>query len=347
MADSNSNIAIIEDTSSATNSTPSIRASSRKNRVYVFRDFLLKTYGNHNNGSADCLLKPGAVMLDVAGGKGDLSWLLLNADGIESIVLDPRSLASANHLIRSVHWLEEHPKEAKLRAVPSRLTHQPLAALVPMIIEKRDQRRQGQIADRQDKEFLEPRHLQLKLDTALVEAIRQSIQEESVAATNRQHCPSTWLRFWDANMKSNCGQQVTASEPCFLPESERHQEVDAEQTIQNASEAWGLLQRIQLIVGFHPDQATEACLDLAVLLKVPVAIVPCCVFPSEFPDRRLEIEQENYDGAVTRTTTRVRDYHQLLLYLQQKQPKLRKDTLAFHQTETSRNIVLYALPEEI
>ena len=49
-----------------------------------------------------------------------------------------------------------------------------------------------------------------------------------------------------------------------------------------------LLHETTLIVGMHPDQATEAMMDLAVLLgrHVPVALVPCCVMPKLFSHRR-------------------------------------------------------------
>jgi hypothetical protein len=42
-----------------------------------------------------------------------------------------------------------------------------------------------------------------------------------------------------------------------------------------------------LVVGLHPDQATEPILDYAVQEGCPFAVVPCCVFPRLFPDRRL------------------------------------------------------------
>ena len=51
-------------------------------------------------------------------------------------------------------------------------------------------------------------------------------------------------------------------------------------------EALSTLERTRLVVGFHPDQATEAAVDLALALRVPFAVVPCCVFPSLFPHRR-------------------------------------------------------------
>lgn len=64
------------------------------------------------------------------------------------------------------------------------------------------------------------------------------------------------------------------------------------------------LQACSLVVGMHPDQATEAIVDFAVAARKPVAVVPCCVFPREFPDRRLP------DG------TPVTTYDQLVEYLQ-------------------------------
>lgn len=37
----------------------------------------------------------------------------------------------------------------------------------------------------------------------------------------------------------------------------------------------------------HPDEATEPIVDVATKLNKPFAIVPCCVFPTLFPDRVL------------------------------------------------------------
>jgi hypothetical protein len=43
-----------------------------------------------------------------------------------------------------------------------------------------------------------------------------------------------------------------------------------------------------LIVGLHPDQATEPILQLSVQQQLPFAVMPCCVFPRLFPQRRLQ-----------------------------------------------------------
>ena len=51
-----------------------------RHRVFYFREWLARTYG----------ALAGTVVLDVAGGKGDLAWLLANADGADAVVADPR-----------------------------------------------------------------------------------------------------------------------------------------------------------------------------------------------------------------------------------------------------------------
>jgi hypothetical protein len=55
----------------------------------------------------------------------------------------------------------------------------------------------------------------------------------------------------------------------------------------SALEVRAAVKSASLLIGFHADQATEACVDLAMRLGVPFAICPCCVFPLEFPDRHL------------------------------------------------------------
>ena len=83
----------------------STRAHSKKHRVYVFRDFLLDNFQSiMSGGDTDTLI------LDVAGGRGDLSWILYNIDGIDSIIADPR-IPTHRSLVKSVNFLLNHPGE--------------------------------------------------------------------------------------------------------------------------------------------------------------------------------------------------------------------------------------------
>lgn len=42
-----------------------------------------------------------------------------------------------------------------------------------------------------------------------------------------------------------------------------------------------------MLVGLHPDQATEPILRHANSMGKPFCILPCCVFPLHHPDRRI------------------------------------------------------------
>jgi hypothetical protein len=138
--------------------------------------------------------------------------------------------------------------------------------------------------------------------------------------------------------------------------------------------------RIKLVMGFHPDQATEPCIDLARFLGVPYCVVPCCVFPAEFPNRRVRLPpsasmalspspKEDKDSSSTNGSNSdhelvpVRTYQQFLEYLRVKATTpipvtsavgssghamsgttLHTAYLDFPFAETAKNIVLYTLP---
>lgn len=276
----------------------SIRASSRKNRVYVFREFLLNTYGSS-------LLSKGSVVLDVAGGKGDLSWLLVNVDGLDSVVADPRLTTKHASQCKSIRYLRKNPEEALERAIPGRPTYQPLAALLPKLEEKDS--------------FASPRHLRILVDNELVSAVRQNLDSRD---------DDSWIEYWKDALERASGAQP-------LGYREENDAATEKRQITDAMQALNVILWLKLIIGFHPDQATEACMDLAVVLRIPFCVVPCCVFPSEFPHRTTD------DGA------RVRKYEHFIPYLQQKYPDMLMDTLDFHETNTAtKKIVLYTLPDD-
>lgn len=67
----------------------------------------------------------------------------------------------------------------------------------------------------------------------------------------------------------------------MLPEDEKAW--TTEETARWAS----LFKSAGLVVGMHPDQATGALVRAAVRFCRPFAVVPCCVFGDDFPERRL------------------------------------------------------------
>ena len=48
-----------------------------------------------------------------------------------------------------------------------------------------------------------------------------------------------------------------------------------------------MLKDCTMLVGMHPDGATDAIIKVATREQKPWAVVPCCVFPTQFPHRRL------------------------------------------------------------
>ena len=79
------------------------------------------------------------------------------------------------------------------------------------------------------------------------------------------------------------------------------------------------------LVGFHPDEVTEDIVDMALRHGKLFAVVPCCVFPSFFPMRKLD------NGKM------VNSYDEFLDYLLQKDPRLRRASLPFE----GKNQVIY------
>lgn len=80
-----------------------------------------------------------------------------------------------------------------------------------------------------------------------------------------------------------------------------------------------------IFVGLHPDQPTEAIVDVALALGKPFAVVPCCVFSNLFPLRQQATGQH------------VVGYGSFIRYLKAKDPRIESARLNFQ----GRNRVLF------
>lgn len=86
-----------------------------------------------------------------------------------------------------------------------------------------------------------------------------------------------------------------------------------------------------LVLGMHPDEATEDLVDLALAHDKPFAVVPCCVFWTRDPQR------------TTSTGKAVRNWEQFCEYLAAKDDqRIKVATLPI----PGRNVVLYSLGSE-
>jgi len=86
-----------------------------------------------------------------------------------------------------------------------------------------------------------------------------------------------------------------------------------------------------VIVGLHPDEATEVIVDLAIKYDKPFAVVPCCVFPTMFP------------GRVGRDGEEVRSHAQFCDYLEDKHEGVMRVEL--EELMKPANVVLYYKPK--
>jgi hypothetical protein len=121
------------------------------------------------------------------------------------------------------------------------------------------------------------------------------------------------------------------------------------------------IQHAQLLIGLHADSATEQIVDIALQYGKPFVVVPCCVFPSFFPHRQVRIH-ESYNQneelqaqqgqarnttvvtttstTTTTTPTRrrpVRTYEDFCTYLVQKDHRFHQTILPFE----GRNIAIW------
>jgi hypothetical protein len=96
-----------------------------------------------------------------------------------------------------------------------------------------------------------------------------------------------------------------------------------------------LIKEAQVLVGMHPDEATDAILNVALKYNKPFAIVPCCVFSHQFPHRRIQIDQEQQQKPVV-------SYEDFIVYLKAKHSKIKSTYLPID----GKNLVLYYKQED-
>ena len=116
-----------------------------------------------------------------------------------------------------------------------------------------------------------------------------------------------------------------ASRPEGVNESFRN--VDAAD-VPVCDENHDLMTQCSAIVALHPDEATDAIVDMAVQQKKPFVIVPCCVFARLFPNRY------NPNSPGNPVTT----YEDLVDYLAAKHSDIKRTELPF----LGANVALWA-----
>jgi hypothetical protein len=151
----------------------------------------------------------------------------------------------------------------------------------------------------------------------------------------------------------DCDEQAGAEFSSPLRSPSRSDDANASLSAALAS----TLSSCSLLYGMHSDGATEALVDYALEHDKDFAVVPCCVFPSAAPHRRVQrstVQRQTRDKQQSRHTdsaaplpcddtyadgdwVAVRTYEEFLAYLLAKHPSIQRVDLGFE----GRNTVLY------
>lgn len=215
------------------------RAFSRKNRVYSFHSFIRQTFPDAET----------VRVLDVAGGRGDLSFLLHNFYKIDSIIADPR-VPNFTRLIKSIHFLLQNPDEVKTRSVEGLTTYQPLAKLMPLLTKRLlctdANAAHGNIA------LSIPKNLRVHVDNVLINAVKETITVHAGELILKDNINS-WDRYWAEKEDRIALNNSYYGGTC--PKRNYTHGYDSKQ-IDDSRSALEMLRSLDLIVGFHPDQVS-------------------------------------------------------------------------------------------
>lgn len=216
--------------------------------------------------------------MDVAGGKGELGFQLVNLNGIRCTTVDPRRTSlerSKRKLVKGLY----HRTEPLMEYVGRK------------------------VAPVSSDDVLYPAHAKVHFDRKLLGLIETE---------NTRDIDSNEMEFSKLIQSS----EKTLDEDAVVDTTEFHE------TIQSFAEMKDILLNCSIIVGMHPDQATEPIVDFALRYNKPFAILPCCVFAQESPNRRL------------RSGETVKSYDQFVTYLQEKSSLIRVAQLDFEGRNT-------------
>lgn len=321
----------------------------------VLRRWLHDTFG------VDALAR-GTGILDVAGGKGELSFELVNLSGVPATVLDPRAVILDAFerkleagMYTKVPMFRRYIDQDTLRHTMLRprspshvkmfLTSQTIDWVVgaergePTCHRAVDARRDTDtdddhtVTDAGDERLLSHEELaQSQADGARgedddVDADRCTDGDGFFARATRQATGTVLVGETGRLQVYERGLRKNQMEVRGADDA-CVEGVAAVTPVVDEAHTLELLRGCSVIIGLHPDGAAEPMIDLALRMRKPFACVPCCTCSQDFPFRRYNDRP-------------VRSYGDLCDYLQAKDPRIQRAILDLE----GRNVVLYVLPE--
>ena len=332
-----------------------------RNKAGDFRRWLVDTFGFDT-------LSSGEGILDVAGGKGELAFELRNISGIPVTVVDPRPMRLDRYVRRfrsGIYHRNQSQVASKLRRPQTSSLQAPTH--LRMFLHKgvfdpsttEEARRAATMesyalahATRWSRRGLVetesaptadipgdiPAHVNLdeayrvpgapvRHKTMFTRAPPSSNSSASVdlPIVNKQDVMNEDETYEcdDVNTHIDEDRDAAAMEPIAMDSAE------------TAATCERVLSGCSVVVGLHPDQATDAAVDFALAHGKPFAVVPCCTYARDFPHRRRPPGPGRPKGGGPVTT-----HAHLVEYLLAKAPGvIKSETLPFE----GKNVVVYSL----
>ncbi|KAG0291071.1 hypothetical protein BGZ96_005537 [Linnemannia gamsii] len=220
--------------------------NQHRERALYFAKWLIDTFTRQ-------FLDAGSGVLDIAGGRGDLSWELQTRQGIRSTVVEPRPGKGMRKWQRK--WLEKFNASCNLNT--------------SVVGSEASTMHEGD-------EF-----------STLTPTITNATEEQEPDADK----PLDGLADFIPTVKT---QLLQATEPA------RIQAMLDDQFLETHKD---LVSTASIIIGLHPDQATEPIVRAALKAGKPFAIIPCCVFSRDNLHRRLPKDLETEDIIISNSSS--------------------------------------------
>ena len=264
-------------------------------------------------------------MLDVAGGKGELSFELFNLNHIASTVIDPRPLLLSRCQTKWRKGQYGPRRTGPLFAKWNPCYNQAVSPAAPphlrVFFYAKDAAAAASCWEDGGGEEGE-----LWLRRARAAGRRVAWTTKGLAEEEDDHeevVPESPMLEVDGNEDPHSELDEESAEVPIID--------DRPEELTTASEASCLLRDASCVVGLHPDQAAGEIVEFALERGLPFAVVPCCVYKREFPKRRLPDSRP------------VSNYDDLCEFLKAKHPRIREAKLDFE----GKNTVLFMGPEDI
>jgi len=294
--------------------------------------------------------------VDVAGGKGGLSFELFTLLGIQTTLVEPRTMDMDRRMIGRLRGrlkqclttgigadIDEAKKDRKLLLRPQELTN------LPPHLEVLKQKLHSIAIDRADRKIRKDAsdtdsNMDIKCDESSSIQEPQLPTSANITADSYELLNSLLKNALDdkqvmAELKAVLPRQLSMLFPGVpaLQENNNKGEknfyiwkVDDENQALNEEKLQETLRNAALVVGMHSDQATEPIVDAAIAEGKLFAVVPCCVFNRTFHWRRLK------DGSEVKT------YEQFVQYLLEKEVPEGQEIKMGELDFTGRNSVVYS-----